>query len=209
VGVKCNFSEPNQANYLKTATILILTFLSWTLHGQEKRSKNYKTVDIETTGRGQIGQNGDRTDIWEFYTENNKIEFKFDYSRNLLIYEKSLLDTSTFKIFDNGSSFRTKLDQPPLFKEGSKSIEKMIVKNIKYPMHAARNGIEGKVIVGLLIDSIGNCIDRKIVLSVDSSCDNEALRVAKLIPSNWYPAIYKGKKVTAEQILPINFRLAE
>jgi periplasmic protein TonB len=104
-----------------------------------------------------------------------------------------------------GVLIKVRLDSPPLFKEGSKSYAKLIGKNIKYPGYASKNGIHGKVVIALLIDSLGKCISRKVAISVDTSCDNEALRVIKLIPDNWYPGVFNSKKVTSQKLIPINF----
>ena len=55
----------------------------------------------------------------------------------------------------------------------------MDAKNVKYPMIAQENNIQGKVFVQFVIEKDGSVSDVKVARSVDPSLDKEAIRVVK------------------------------
>ena len=78
--------------------------------------------------------------------------------------------------------------------------------NLKYPIIAADNGIQGSVIVQFMIGESGSISDVKVVRCVDPSLDREAIRIIKSMP-NWIPAKSNGKNVRCKYTLPIKFKL--
>ena len=78
------------------------------------------------------------------------------------------------------------VDELPEFPGGESELKRFLTNNIKYPSLAQENGIQGCVIVGFVIDINGSIINPKIVQSVDSDLDQEALRVIKMMPK-WKP----------------------
>ena len=80
-------------------------------------------------------------------------------------------------------------------------------KNIKYPVEAHKNGIQGRVIVSFVITDEGDIKDPVVVRGVDPLLDAEALRVIKLMPK-WKPGKQRGKAVNVKFTLPITFRLS-
>ncbi len=81
-----------------------------------------------------------------------------------------------------------------------------ISKNVKYPLKAEENGIQGRVIVTLIITKEGKVTNPKIVKSVDPSLDKEALRVVRTLP-DWIPGRQNGKAVNVLFTIPVTFRL--
>ena len=80
-------------------------------------------------------------------------------------------------------------------------------KNLKYPKKAQRMGIEGKVFVQFIIDEFGNITELKVIRGIGSGCDEEALRVMRLLPS-WIPGKQRGKPVKVRMVLPLTFKLS-
>ena len=78
--------------------------------------------------------------------------------------------------------------------------------NIEYPQLAKEAVVEGKVIVSFVIQASGYVAHVKIVKGTGAGCDEEAIRVVKLLPQ-WSPGYQKGIPVTVEYKLPINFAL--
>jgi len=64
------------------------------------------------------------------------------------------------------------------------------------------------VIVGFVVGLDGKIGNARIVKSVDSSLDAEALRVISLMPA-WTPGIQDGKTVRVFYTLPFRFVLTE
>ena len=79
-------------------------------------------------------------------------------------------------------------------------------KNIRYPEGAFKNGIQGRVICSFVVEKDGSISDAKIMRSVDTSLDEEALRVVNSMP-NWTPGTQDGKPVRVKYTIPITFRL--
>lgn len=80
------------------------------------------------------------------------------------------------------------------------------VANLKYPNVAREYGIEGKVCVNFVLDEEGNLTSATIIKKLGYGCDEEVLRVAKMMPK-WKPAKIAGKpiKVTFNQM--VDFKL--
>ena len=78
--------------------------------------------------------------------------------------------------------------------------------NIKYPVIAAENGIEGRVIVQFVVSKTGSISDVRVARSVDPSLDKEAVRVVSSMP-NWTPGKQNGSAVNVRFTLPVTFKL--
>lgn len=85
-------------------------------------------------------------------------------------------------------------------------INKWLGKNVKYPVIAQENNIQGRVTVQFVIEKDGSITDVKVLRSVDPSLDKEAVRVVKSMPK-WKPGKQRGKPVRVSYTVPINFRL--
>lgn len=64
---------------------------------------------------------------------------------------------------------------------------KWLTDNLKYPLAAQKQKIEGRVVVSFVINRDGSLTDIKVTKSANPLLDREALRVAKMMP-NWKPA---------------------
>ena len=93
----------------------------------------------------------------------------------------------------------------PSFPGGN--VQKWIAKNVKYPVLAMENGIQGKVYIQFVIERDGSITDVKVLRGVDASLDKEAVRVVKAMPK-WKPGKQRGKPVRVSYTLPINFQLS-
>lgn len=87
------------------------------------------------------------------------------------------------------------------------NVTKWISKNVKYPVLAMENGIQGKVFVQFVIEKDGSITDVKVSRGVDALLDKEAVRVVKAMPK-WKPGKQRGKPVRVSYTLPIFFQLA-
>lgn len=79
-------------------------------------------------------------------------------------------------------------------------------KNVKYPEAAAKDSIQGRVVVKFTVQADGAVKDAEVVESVCPAIDEEATRVVMLMP-RWIPGEKDGKKVACSFTLPISFRL--
>ena len=98
------------------------------------------------------------------------------------------------------------VEQMPQFKGGDAALMEYLQKNIKYPVIAEENGIQGRVVCTFVVERDGSITDIKVVRSVDPSLDKEAVRVIKSMPK-WNPGKQNGSAVRVKFTLPVTFRL--
>jgi TonB family protein len=80
-----------------------------------------------------------------------------------------------------------------------------IQKNLSYPEFARKDGIEGKILVEATINEAGEIIDTRIVESLCTECDREAIQAIYSV--RWKPATKQGVPVRSRVSIPISFRL--
>ena len=105
---------------------------------------------------------------------------------------------------------------PPIICEPFVAVEQMpefngnlmqwLNRHIVYPPNAKMNGIEGRVIVGFIVEVDGSITDVQILRGTDPSLDREALRVVSQMP-NWIPGKQQNTPVRVRFTIPIQFRL--
>lgn len=97
-------------------------------------------------------------------------------------------------------------DVMPEFPGGQRALLRFIQSKLSYPGSAVRSKTEGVVYIGFIIDKNGRLRNPKILKSLSPDCDEEALRVVRLIP-DWIPAKNQGRNVSINFRLPIEFKL--
>lgn len=115
------------------------------------------------------------------------------------IEEKKPEDDVTTKIFKT-------VEQMPTFPGGMPALMQWLGKNMTYPAVAAENGIQGKVIVGFVVERDGSVTDVKVLRGVDPALDNEAVNVVKRMP-HWIPGKQNGQAVRVSYNVPVTFKL--
>ena len=95
----------------------------------------------------------------------------------------------------------------PEFKGGQKALEAFLTSNIKYPEQAALNQISGTVYITFIVDEKGKISNVKVLRGIGGGCDEEAVRVVKLMSGKWNPGKQKGKPVSVQYTLPVQFNL--
>jgi len=98
------------------------------------------------------------------------------------------------------------VEQMPHFNGGDAALMEYLHKNIKYPVIAEENGIQGRVVTTFVVERDGSITDVKVIKSVDPSLDKEAVRVVKSMPK-WVPGRQNGSPVRVKFTLPVTFRL--
>ena len=99
------------------------------------------------------------------------------------------------------------VESMPEFPGGAQAMMRYIAENIKYPVIAQENGIQGRVICQFVVEKDGKVSDIQVVRSSgESSLDKEAQRVIGSMPK-WKPGKQRGKPVRVKYTLPVNFRL--
>ena len=98
------------------------------------------------------------------------------------------------------------VEEMPSFPGGQGALMQYLASNIKYPVVAQENGVQGRVIVSFVVERDGSISDVKVARSVDPSLDREAQRVDKSMP-RWKPGKQNGSAVRVKYTVPVVFRL--
>ncbi|AEE53213.1 energy transducer TonB [Haliscomenobacter hydrossis] len=163
-----------------------------------------------------------------FYKFSRLILFLIGFSVTMLHGQnrsESLPPMEMYQVTENGDTIYKIVETMPGFPNGQAGLFKFLAKNIQYPLAAREYGVEGMVVIRLIIDATGKVIEPTIVKSssekkddtaqgfvIDSrkpyydQIDKEALRVVKMMP-DWTPGIVEGEAVSIAFNLPISFRL--
>ncbi|MBL7753319.1 MAG: energy transducer TonB [Chitinophagaceae bacterium] len=96
----------------------------------------------------------------------------------------------------------------PEYPGGEEALIAFLRDNMKYPSQARNSNIEGRVVVGFIVNRDGNIENIQIKRSLGYGCDEEARRVVGMMPK-WSPGDNNGKKVSVVYELPIFFELEE
>lgn len=95
----------------------------------------------------------------------------------------------------------------PSFPGGDTALINFLRDHLRYPEKAAKNNIQGKVIVQFVVEKSGHIGEVKVARGVDKELDREAVRVVKSLPS-FSPGLNSdGDPVRVWYTLPITFNL--
>ena len=97
-------------------------------------------------------------------------------------------------------------EQPPVYPGGVEAMMKYLNDSIVYPAKAKEKGISGTVVLQLTIARTGKITGIRVVNSVDSTLNEEAVRVVSKMP-DWQPAKQNGKNVAVYYYVPVRFVL--
>ena len=92
------------------------------------------------------------------------------------------------------------------FEGGMQNFYRFMSKNIKYPSQATRMGIEGRVFIQFVVEKDGSLSNFNLVKGIGAGCDEEAIRVMKLVP-NFLPGKQGDVRVPVRMVVPIYFNL--
>jgi protein TonB len=98
------------------------------------------------------------------------------------------------------------VEEMPSFPGGEPALFKYIGENLKYPIDAQVNNIQGKVLLKFVVNADGTADRIEILRSVDPLLDNEAIRVIKSLP-RFKPGKQGGVAVPVWFIIPVSFKL--
>lgn len=82
---------------------------------------------------------------------------------------------------------------------------KAILDQICYPREARDRGIEGRVLVGFLVDENGDVTETEVLQGIGHGCDKVAREV--IARTKFTPARREGHAVSSRIAIPIEFRL--
>ena len=100
----------------------------------------------------------------------------------------------------------TVVEEQPEFKGGYGAMMDFIRQNLRYPLVARQQGIEGTVYASFIVEVDGAVSSVKIIRGISPECDAEVKRMVEMFP-NWKPGRQADEDVRVRFVLPIKFAL--
>ena len=94
----------------------------------------------------------------------------------------------------------------PKFPGGSAALLSWIENNLRYPVLAEEQRIEGNVVCTFWIEKDGSVKNAQVIRSSHELLSKEALRVLKFMP-RWFPGRENGQAIRVRYTVPFTFRL--
>ena len=98
------------------------------------------------------------------------------------------------------------VDQKPEYAGGNAAMGAFLQKHLRYPSEAIKASIQGRVFLEFTVGSDGKIENVKSIKGIGFGCDEEAIRVVKLMP-DWKPGKQAGVPVRVRFTLPIMFQM--
>ena len=153
-------------------------------------------------------KDGKKIGEWNYYGNNWVLTDTYDFDRHRLIYHKSTNADSTrmYQVINGTDTIGTVMDRPPVFLGGESIMYRTLMFNLRFPAEARAKRVSGRVLVAFTVDGQGHTRDYKVLQHLGYGCDEEALRVIKLIPDDWVPGVLNGKNVPVIIRIPVAFK---
>ncbi len=97
-------------------------------------------------------------------------------------------------------------EQMPIYEGGDAALLKYLRENLKLPEEDKERGMQGRMVVGFVVEKDGSLTNVKVLRAVDIALDAEVLRVVKGMPK-WIPGRHNGQRVRVRYLLPIHICL--
>lgn len=138
------------------------------------------------------------------------LEIQHDiYGKDSSVYvvskKNDLIEKTDINDVDN-DDILTKVEQMPSFTGGEKAMKKYFAENLHYHEDARKNHIRGTVFILFVIEKDGSVSHVKIAQGIEDSCDNEAMRAIKNMPT-WITGQQSGKFARVRFNMPVSFPL--
>lgn len=214
--------EDKKLTYVLLGFIFVLSICYVALEWTEKEVTKYEVSDTEFTFEEEIEiqqttqettpppppppvQEVEVLNVVEDDVETETIEINTEDDKDVEVVIAAPIEAPEEEEDEN--VIFVKVEAMPEFPGGMAELRKYLAQNVKYPVIAQENGIQGRAICQFTVNQDGSIVEIEVVRTAgDSSLDKEAVRVIKSMPK-WKPGEHRGKKVRVKYTLPIVFRL--
>ena len=157
-------------------------------------------------------------ELYKSYLSSDGADLLRDGSAIILLSNGSSLVSSFQEVSDYKAIAQFQVDhendttysfceKPAEYKTGMPGLMSDLRDNVVYPKRARRTGVEGIVYVSFKVSKRGRAVDINVLKGIGAECDDEAVRVVRLLATNWLPATHHGKPVATRFVLPVKYRL--
>ena len=121
------------------------------------------------------------------------------FGLNTVSDQKTVVAKKNQQVFDV-------VEKMPEYPGGQAALFEYLSTNVKYPVDAEKQKIQGRVLVTFVVNTDGSITDIEVVKKAFPSLDAEAVRVISGMPK-WIPGEQKGQKVRVKYTVPLSFNL--
>ena len=214
--------EDKKLTYVLLGFVFVLSLCYVALEGTEQEVTKYEVADMDFQFEEEIEiqqtsqettpppppppvQEVEVLNVVEDDVETQEIEINTEDDKNTEVIIQAPVEVQEEE--EEEEVVFVVVEKMPEFPGGQQALFKYLSENVKYPVIAQENGIQGRVICQFVVNKDGKIVDVEVVRSGgDPSLDKEAVRVIKSMP-NWKPGQQRGKPVRVKYTVPVNFRL--
>ncbi len=133
-------------------------------------------------------------------------------SNNLAKSSSEKADTisteTIYEVYQNGSFTEQTLDQEPIPNGGEKNFAITMYRKMKYPAQAREKGIQGTVLITVIINEFGQLENANLKKGIGHGCDEEALAaINRGCQLGFEPAKKDNNAVKVKYDIPVKFNL--
>lgn len=166
-------------------------------------------TQFTTKWRKGMLENSIPVGYWEYYQYTaagaRQVSQVYDHSAGELLFAQPEQQTCEAELSPGHWDYAV-LNRTPWFIGGPERLA-FYTATLNYPAEAQHKNLVGKVTVSFVVDTLGHVSGHRLVKGIGSSCDEEALRVARTIPGTWTPGKLGSRSVAVRHRLTFNFRL--
>ena len=214
--------EDNKVVYVLTGFVFVLSLCYVALEWTEKEVTKYEVADMEFPFAEEVEiqqttpettpppppppvQEEEVLNVVEDDVETESIEINTEDDKDVEVVIAAPVEAPVEE--EEEEVVFVVVETMPEFPGGQQALFKYLSENVKYPVIAQENGIQGRVICQFVVNKDGSIVEVEVVRSGgDASLDKEAVRVIKSMPK-WKPGKQRGKAVRVKYTVPVNFRL--
>ena len=108
-------------------------------------------------------------------------------------------------MYDEPVDFRV-VEELPQFPGGASEFMKWLTHNLKYPPSAQQRKVKGRVVAQFIVNTDGTVTDLELKERLDGACDQEVLRVLRMMP-RWQAGLMNAKPCRTKVCIPVVFGL--
>ena len=136
----------------------------------------------------------------------NELDFFAEPDENMIVQPIDYGGSAEGVLAEEDAPF-VSVEEMPKFQGGDFSkFSKWVQKNCQYPVMAQETGIQGSVLLQLVVEKDGRVSVVEVLNSPDKLLTDEALRVIKKSPK-FTPGKQRGVPVRVQFVLPVRFKL--
>lgn len=120
---------------------------------------------------------------------------------------KDIPDNTVYYVLENGNYVQSELDKKPEPVGGKNLFLKKLASEIQYPAEARQRGVQGEVILNVILSESGKVEEVQVKKGIGYGCDEAALNAwKKAAQTGFEPAMKGGKPVKVKYDTPVRFK---